>query len=113
MVPASDAGDVWDVADVDASGAGAAGGSDKPDKGDEGDAGGAVNVADAGAGFTAVRAGLLRARDGTARGCTEAFAGVAGAAIAPATEGAAGRRRLGVSGDQRAAAERVRTKPAA
>jgi hypothetical protein len=111
--PASDADDTCAVAS-----AGAPGGSDKDDEGGAADV---VNAADAVAGFTAVRAGLLRARDEATRDGTEGFDGfvgfveIAGATIVPATEGAgaAGRRRLGVSGDQRAAAARVRTKPAA
>jgi hypothetical protein len=110
VAPASDADDTCAVAS-----AGEPGGSDKDDEGGAADV---INAADAVASFTAVRAGLLRARDEATRDGTEGLDGfveIAGAAIVPATEGAgaAGRRRLGVSGDQRAAAARVRTKPAA
>jgi hypothetical protein len=110
VAPASDADETCDVA-----GAGEPGGSDKDAEGGTADV---VNAADAVAGFTAVRAGLVRARDEATRDGTaglDGFVEIAGATIGPAAEGAgaAGRRRLEVSGDQRAAAARVRTKPAA
>jgi hypothetical protein len=77
------------------------------------EAGDAGSDADAGACFTAARVGLVGVRAAAGRGGPGTFADAAGATIVPATIGAAGRRRPGASGNQRAAAERVRTKPAA
>jgi hypothetical protein len=98
------------VTSVDSDGAGVPGSADKTKEGEGLDA---ANDTGAAACFTGVRVGVARGRVGAWGGATGTLAVIAGATIAPDTEGAAGRRRLGASGIQRAAAERVRTKPAA